>query len=203
MVQVLKTLIVGALALVAIPALAQEPSCSITANPQTVIGSSDVVLNWTTQNAVQCVASGNWSGPKACGSGSQTMVSVNSDRTYNLTVRSATGGVTVTWNRPLTNTDGTPTTIGGYKLYVAPDVASVPGATPIDLPASPLTHSMSLAPGTYSFGMRAVRASDNVESAMSNIVTRTVATASARCSVNVTVTTRPKAPFISVGPGSG
>lgn len=185
------------LLLVPVVASAQTPpACTLTANPSTVTGSGTVTLSWTTQNALTCVASGSWSGPKDCAGGSQVFEDVNFTRTFALKVTSATGRLAFSWTKPLQNEDGTPVNVTSYRLFIAATAAGVPSAVPIVLPASPLTYQTFVTPGQRVGGIMAV-SDGNVPSRMSNLVTKNVVAQSDTCSATVTVTTRPKAPVLS------
>lgn len=173
------------------------PTCTITLNPPTGTGTVSTSLTWTTTNCASAVASGAWSGPKACGGGTVTMTGVNSTRTYKLTVKAPTGPMNLQWTKPAYNTDGSPTTLSGFKLYLAPTAAGVPGATPQALPESVTQKTVYLPAGSaQSAGVKAVR-TDTVESEMSNIVTRASITASQDdCEATITVTSAPRPPVL-------
>jgi hypothetical protein len=141
------------------------------------------------------VASGGWSGPKEC-SGTQTLA-VSQTRTFTLVVKGAQGKVTARWTKPTQNTDGTPATVTGYKLFVADAPTGLPSATAIALPATPLEYVFWRNPGDVSAGIKAVR-SDGVESALSNVSSKDVVAAQAKCEDSVTVNPRPKAPTLTL-----
>ena len=103
----------------------QVPTCSITAAPSEAVGSANVTLTWSSTGATTCVASGGWSGTKDC-NGTATMAGVNSTRTYTLTAKAATGKVVARWTKITTNTDGTPATITGYRIYIADAPSGLP-----------------------------------------------------------------------------
>lgn len=175
-----------------------QPSCTITAAPATAAGEADVTVTWSATGAVECTASGNWGGTKDC-AGSQTFNNVTQDRTFNLTAKAALGRLVYNWTRPLLDTNGQPTTISGYRLFIAPTAAGVPTAPPIVLPADPLTYTAFKAPGVWNGGIMAVD-SNSVPSAMSNIVAKTVTAMQGTCSATVTITARPRSPVLSYVP---
>jgi hypothetical protein len=67
------------------------PTCSISANPTSILNGQYSTLNWTSQNATSCTASNAWSGAKSL-SGTQS-VSPSSYSTYTLTCTGAGGSV--------------------------------------------------------------------------------------------------------------
>lgn len=181
------------LLLLASPAVAQQaPTCTVTAEPDTLTGGGTVAVTWTVTNGATCLASGGWSGPKDCAGGTQTLV-VSQPRTFILTVKAAKGKVTAKYTKPTQNTDGTPATITGFKLYIADAPSQLPDATPITLPVTPLEYVFWREPGDVTAGIKAVR-DDGVDSAMSNTSSKTVVAASTTCQDAVAVNPRPKAP---------
>jgi len=172
------------------------PTCTVTAQPATGTGTTDVTVTWSAQHATSCVASGGWSGPKDCAGGSQVLA-VSQSRTFTLNVKAATGKAVARWTKITQNTDGTPATITGYRLYIADAPTGLPSATAINLPASPLEYTFWRSPGDVSAGIKAVR-SDSVDSALSNVASKTVVAASGTCSDSVTIDPRPKAPTLNL-----
>jgi hypothetical protein len=173
----------------------QVPTCTLTAEPATVLGQGQVTLTWSSTGATTCVASGGWAGVKEC-SGSQTLT-VSQSRTFILTAKSAQGKVTARWTKPTQNEDGTPMTVLGYKLFVGDAPSELPGATAINLPPTPLEYVFWRAPGDVSAGIKAVR-SDGVDSNLSNVSSKNVVAASGKCEDSVTVNPRPKAPTLTL-----
>ena len=174
----------------------QVPTCTLSAEPPTVLGQGVVTVTWSAANAASCLASGGWSGAKDPAGGSQQLT-VSQTRTFTLTCKAAQGKSTARWTKPTQNTDGTPATVTGYKLYLADAPSGLAGATPINLPASPLEYVFWRAPGDVSAGIKAVR-SDGVESMLSNVASKSVIAAVATCSDNVTVNPRVKAPTLTI-----
>ena len=194
MVQAVK--ILGLSLLLSAPALAQQaPTCSISVAPSEILGSGHVTVTWATTGAVDCVASGGWTGVKSC-TGSQ-MLEVSQSRTFTMTAKAATGKVTAKYTKPTENTDGTPAVVVGFKLYIADAPSGLDTAVPILLPSLPLEYVFWRAPGSVSGGIKAVRA-DGTESAMSNISSKNVVAASAVCSATVTVSPRVKSPSLTL-----
>jgi hypothetical protein len=173
----------------------QVPTCTLSAEPATILGQGQVTVTWSSTGATTCVASGGWSGPKEC-SGTQTLT-VSQSRTFILTARAAQGKVTARWTKPTQNTDGTPATVTGYKLYIADAPSGLPSAAAIALPATPLEYVFWRTPGDVSAGIKAIR-SDGVDSALSNVSSKNVVAASGKCEDSVTVNPRPKAPTLTL-----
>lgn len=182
-----------------VPVRAQTvPTCTVTTVPTEHTGPTDVAVTWaTTGNPATCVASGRWSGPKDCAGGTVVIRGVAETAEFKLVARSATGKTTARWTKPTQNEDGSPTTISGYRLYVADAPTGLPSATPIPLPATPLEYTFWRPPGPVSAGIVAVR-TDDVPSGLSNIVSKTVVAASATCAATVTIKPRPKAPSLTL-----
>ena len=172
------------------------PTCGVAAEPATLTGSGDVTVTWTATHAVSCVASGGWSGAKDPAGGSQVLA-VSQSRTFTLNCKAATGKVVARWTKITANTDGTPATMTGYRLYIADAPSGLPSATAIPLPATPLEYTFWRSPGDVSAGIKAVR-SDSVDSALSNVARKSVVAAAATCSDSVTVNPRPKAPSLTL-----
>lgn len=174
----------------------QVPSCTVTAEPATLLGGGQVTVTWQALDAATCVASGGWSGPKDC-AGGQQVLAVSQSRTFVLTAKSAQGKVITRWTKVTQNQDGTPATITGYRLYIADAPSGLPSATAINLPATPLEYIFWRTPGNVSAGIKSIR-SDGVESSLSNISSKTVVAAQAKCEDSITVNPRPKAPTITL-----
>jgi len=61
----------------------EQPTVNLTASPSSVARGGTITLSWSSTNANSCMASDNWSGPKAT-SGSESIV-INSSVTFTLT----------------------------------------------------------------------------------------------------------------------
>ncbi|MEM7082341.1 MAG: choice-of-anchor U domain-containing protein [Pseudomonadota bacterium] len=68
----------------------QVPTVNLNASATTVDAGSNVTLSWSSSNASNCVASGDWSGNKTL-SGSQTVSNLQADSTFVLTCSGAGG----------------------------------------------------------------------------------------------------------------
>ena len=95
------------------------PTCSISANPTSILNGQYSTLSWTSQNATSCTASNAWSGIKSL-SGTQS-VSPDSYSTYTLNCSGPGGSVTcsasvsVTANpAPTCSISANPTTVSRY-----------------------------------------------------------------------------------------
>jgi hypothetical protein len=96
----------------AIPA----PTVTLGATPTNVTAGETVSLNWSTTDADDCTASGDWSGAKAT-TGSETLGPLSSDASFTLTctgvggTASNTASVSVTPPPPTVNLDATPISV--------------------------------------------------------------------------------------------
>lgn len=152
------------MALVAPFAYAQAPTLTFTA--QTTSGDAAVVpvLTWsTTPAATSCTASGDaaWTGTKAA-SGTQTLASVNTSRTYNLSCSwpGSNGTYKLSWTPPTKNTDGsTLTDLASYNVYSS--TSSSMSSNTVYVVTAPATTFTSppLAAGDYYVVMSAVNTS--------------------------------------------
>ncbi len=66
------------------------PTLTFVASPSTVSSGGGSTLNWSTTNAVSCIASGAWSGAKAV-SGAETQSNITTDKTYTLECQNSVG----------------------------------------------------------------------------------------------------------------
>lgn len=197
MVQAMKLAMLG-LVFVCNAAIAQNvPTCTLTAAPTTGTGATDVTLTWSTTACASALASGAWSGPKECAGGTQVRNDVAATSTFSLKVTAATGKAVARWTKITQNTDDTPATITGYRLYIADAPTGLPSATAINLPVTPLEYTFWRSPGPVSAGIKSVR-SDGIDSILSNIGSKTVAAATGTCQASVTINPRPKAPSLTL-----
>ena len=74
-----------------------SPSVSLTATPSSVVTGSGTTLSWNSANTTSCIASGDWSGTKGT-SGSQSISSINVNKTYNLNCTGSGGSASDTVN---------------------------------------------------------------------------------------------------------
>lgn len=185
-----------------------DPSCSaptpptptqniiiFTAEATTGIGTVTPVLTWDTMPfADDCIASGDWSGRKG-GAGTETLSSITTGATYNITCEWGDAIVILNWTAPTENTDGTPyTDAKGYKIYFGSSQAG-PYNNIIDIqnPAI-LTYVLdSLISGAWFFVVTAYNLND-IESDISNEAMRILGLTSETKSVGITVNPTPNAP---------
>ena len=161
---------------------------TLNANQTTAQGSLVPILTWsTTPVATSCQASGGWSGTKAA-SGTQTLASISATTNFTLTCSWGTGSATVNWTPPTTNTDGSPlTNLKSYKVVYGNSASALTrSASVTDLTRRSLTIS-SLAPGAWYFAMRSVNG-NGVESANSNVSSKSVTAPAAAKTVSITIT---------------
>ena len=84
------------------------PTVTLTATPSSVTSGGSSTLSWTSTSATTCTASGDWSGSKTVGSGTEVQNNLTSNKSYTITCTgtggsaSATATVTVTANPPPT-----------------------------------------------------------------------------------------------------
>jgi len=183
-------------ALLAIPvlllgSLAQAQTAgtiTFTANRTSATGSLVPVLTWsTTPVASSCTAGGAWTGTKFA-SGTATLPTITSSKSYTLTCSWGNGSSTVTWTKPTKNTDNSALTdLAGYKVVFGNSAGSLSQSKSINDPNATSTTIPALGSGTWYFAVRAVNAS-GVESANSTVVSKTISSASASKTVNVTIT---------------
>lgn len=105
-----------------------EVAVSLQASATEVRVGAQIDLTWSSENAEQCSASGDWSGSQLL-QGTHTTASLSGDATFRLTCtgggNSAVGIVTVTvvdetirWAAPAQNVDGTPLLdLDGFNVY--------------------------------------------------------------------------------------
>jgi hypothetical protein len=85
-----------------------------------------------------------------------------------------TAVVTLSWNAPTTNEDGSPVSLSGYKIYYGTSSGAYTNSVSVtSVGATPVTHKLSLPPGTYYFAVTAISA-DGQESAYSNEASKTL-----------------------------
>jgi hypothetical protein len=82
--------------------------------------------------------------------------------------------VTLSWNAPTTNEDGSPVTLSGYKIYYGPSSGAYTKSVSVaNSGATTVTYALSLSPGTYYFTVTAI-STDGQESAFSNEASKTL-----------------------------
>jgi len=187
--------------LLAGPALAQN-TITFSSDVVQAAGSATPTLTWDTAPlADNCVASGDWSGDKG-GAGNETLPTITSSATYNLTCSWPDDTATLSWTPPTENTDGTAyTDPDGYLINFGqapePDPVDLPGPLDSELalgdPAQTSTVIPGLAPGTWSFVIRA-RNQAGTLSDFSNVASKVISEEESTESIGITVNPVPQAP---------
>jgi hypothetical protein len=160
---------------------------SLSASKTSSSGSLQPTLTWSTAPAATtCRASGGWSGTKAA-SGSQVIATINATTSYTLTCDWGSGSVTVRWDAPTANTDGSPLTdLAKFKIVYGTSQTALNRSTVISDPAR-RSHTLgSLGAGTWYFAVRAINSS-NLESGDSNLGSKRVTAASASRSLTISI----------------
>lgn len=184
------TLALLALPLMLLGSLAQAQTAgtvTLTANKTSSTSSFAPVLTWSTSPvASSCVASGAWSGTKFA-SGSETLPSISSSKSYTLTCTWGSGSATLSWATPTTNNDGTRLTdLTGFKVVYGQSSTSLGSTQSVNNAAATSVVVPSLGAGTWYFAVRAIN-SKGIESDNSNVVQKSVTAASAAKTVNITI----------------
>jgi len=183
------TLMAFALLLTGAVAQAQTAgTITFTANKTSSTGSFQPVLTWsTTPVATSCTAGGAWSGTKFA-SGSETLATITSSKSYTLTCSWGNGSAKVNWTIPTTNTDGSKLTdLAGFKVVFGTSRTSLNQSYSVNSATATSATVPALASGTWYLAVRAVNQA-GVESAASNIVEKTIASASTSKTINITIT---------------
>jgi hypothetical protein len=179
-----------ALPLLLLGSLAQAQTAgtiTFTANKTSATGSLVPVLTWsTTPVASSCTASGAWSGTKFA-SGSETLASISSSKSYTLTCNWGGGSSTISWTKPTTNSDGSAlTNLAGYKVLFGNSASALNQSKAVNDAAARSTTISALGAGTWYFAVRAVNSS-GVESNNSSVVSKTISSVSAAKTVAITI----------------
>ncbi len=160
------------------------PTVSLQAADLVVADGTATQLSWSSSNADSCSASGGWSGARET-SGSASSGALNRQTTFSLSCSGAggtgvamisvavNGAVTLAWQAPTENVDGTPLTdLGGYRIYYGDTSRSYTESVEVTEPGAD-SYALTLSSGQYYFAMTAVDADGN-ESAYSNEVVKVV-----------------------------
>ncbi len=142
------------------------------------------MLTWTSSDATACNAGGAWSGNKPL-SGSQGVAPTQTS-TYTITctgaggstsvpktvtVQGATGTANLSWLPPVTNEDGTPVNLTGFKIYSGPSAGNLQQIATVGANETTYT-AINLSSGTHYFAVTAL--GDIGDSAFSNIESKTI-----------------------------
>lgn len=146
------------------------------------------VLTWsTTPVATSCTASGAWSGTKFA-SGSETLATITSSKSYTLTCTWGNGTAAVNWVAPTKNSDGSNLTdLTSFKVVYGTSSGSLTNSKVVSDPKATSTTIAALGQGTWYFAVRAVN-SKGAESSNSSTVSKTITGASAAKTVAITIT---------------
>jgi hypothetical protein len=166
------------------PESAPEPSVQLVAADSVVGSGGSTTLSWSSGNASTCSASGGWSGSKSV-AGSQNVGPIVARTTYSLSCSgnggsavamisvAVNGTVTLNWQAPTENVDGSPLTdLSRYRIHYGLSSRNYTRSVAIDA-AGTTSHDLLLESGQYYFAMTAVDAQGN-ESAYSNEVVKVV-----------------------------
>lgn len=166
------------------PEPAPQPSVQLAADQAVVASGASTRLAWTSTDASSCSASGGWSGARATG-GSEWVGPIHAQTTYSLSCSGAGGSavamisvavngtVTLNWQAPTQNVDGTPLTdLAGYRIHYGTTSRSYTQSVAVGTSGA-TSHALQLPSGTYYFAMTALDAQGN-ESAYSNEVIKSV-----------------------------
>lgn len=149
-------------------------------------------LTWSTQPAaVDCIASGDWTGIKS-GAGDEVLLAITSSANYMLTCNwESFGTITVSWTAPTKNTDGTVLTdLDHYNLYYGVVSGDYPNLV-TDVPANVTTYVIeNLTPNNYYVVGTAVNIL-NIESVFSNEATKTIDILTNSRSVSIAINPKP------------
>lgn len=166
------------------PASSQPPTVSLTAAEEVVEAGQPVQLSWNSQHADECSASGGWNGDREP-DGTAQAGPIDTSTTFTLSCSgpggnavamlsvSVLGIVTLSWQAPDENVDGTPLDdLAGYRIYYG--TGSRDYSDEVAIGSSGITsQDVLLASGSYYFAMTALDADGN-ESAYSNEVVKVV-----------------------------
>ncbi len=165
-----------------------KPTVTISASQTQVTNNGSTTLSWSSSNADNCVASGDWSGNKAI-QGSQVISSITQDSVFNLSCSGAggtanyslnvslitqNGTALLSWNAPTSNEDGTALNdLAGYKIYYGTAPGNYTETIDVKDPALSSYQINNLTSATWYFVMTAYN-SANIESTYSTEVSKTI-----------------------------
>jgi uncharacterized protein YfaP (DUF2135 family) len=86
----------------------------------------------------------------------------------------ATRVATLTWNAPATNTDGSPVTLAGYKIYYGTSSHAYTQSVDVaNTGTTPVTYTLNLSQGIFYFAVTAIN-TEGQESDYSNEVSKII-----------------------------
>jgi len=161
-----------------------EPTLTFSARDQALAAGGSTTLSWSSTGTDRCEASGAWSGDKPV-RGSATIGPLTEASTFTLTCSGAggsvmsmlsvkiVGSVTLSWQAPAENVDGTPLTdLAGYEIYYGEQSRNYDDSVYV-ASGSATSKTIKLVSGSYYFAMTAWDVDGN-ESSYSNEVIKTV-----------------------------
>ena len=174
----------GEVAETVVVTVAPAPTVSLNASPEAVASGEAATLTWSSSNADTCAASGDWDGPRGT-SGSESTGALTSSGTYTLTCQgdggegvavttvNVTQAVTITWDAPTLNDDGSPLTdLDGFRVYQGSSSRSYDAPVEIS-DESVRSYQVTLAPGVHYLAVTAFD-QDGTESEFSNELVLTI-----------------------------
>jgi hypothetical protein len=191
----------GAMAMVAPAQVARaveaEPPFpgTFTVTPNSGAAPLSVTIAWNVSSfsGATCTASGSWTGAKTL-SGSQVVTNLTANASYTLTCsRSVRGSASLSWTAPTKNTDGSAlTTLAGYRISYGQSASALTSTIQVPSPTTVNFIVGNLDANIWHFGVRAYT-STGVESELSNIVSKAVAsTTETRSATREVAVTPPK-----------
>lgn len=184
-----------ALQLIAVSSAYAQTSGTITFAAATTTGDGKVspVLTWSTSPAAaSCTASGDWTGSKGA-SGTVTLADITKSATYNLTC-SWNGSAILNWQAPTQNTDGSALTdLAGFHILYGSNSANLNQTLDVKGPGVVTATISPLTTGTWFFTISSYNAR-NIDSVVSNQISKIVAAGSGSKSVGITVNPVPNPP---------
>ena len=180
-----------ALALLLLGSLAHAQAAgtiTFSANKTSATGSLTPVLTWSTSPvATSCAAGGAWSGTKFA-SGSETVATITSSKSYTLTCTWGNGAATIAWIKPTTNSDGSALTdLTGYKILFGTSSSALNQSMMVNDANATSATVPALAAGTWYFAVRSLN-SKQVESVNSNVAQKSITGTSAAKTVSISIT---------------
>ncbi len=159
-------------------------SVRLNATQPTVKAGETVRLTWSSGNADACEASGGWSGSRPA-NGTMVVGPLTESTTFTLTCSGAgdnamamlsigiAGVITLKWQPPAENVDGTPLTdLSGYRIYYGEQSREYSNRETVSNPRA-ISHDVSVVSGSYYFAMTALDGEGN-ESGYSNEVVKSL-----------------------------
>lgn len=174
---------------------------TFTVTPEKGLAPLTVDIAWDVSSLTggTCEASGSWTGTKPL-TGRQTVNNLTANASYTLTCTRTdpnAGAVSLSWTPPTTNTDGTAlANLAGYRVHHGSTETSLSNSVNVANPDARGHTVTGLKPGTHFFGVKAFT-STGAESALSNVVGRSVSEAAAQTHAitrTVTVEVAPSPP---------